>query len=146
LLSTFEEVWNSRKIPHTPGMLHTVRSTEPVSVLITDREGNKQWRPTEFEVVYEVEYRAWLGQFTPAECRGFVDYLHDDAFIVSHLPIGQIPVKRDERWVEIDDPSMVVLATRGTLVTTTGFEIVPGSSKATDLELMLIKPDENHDG
>jgi hypothetical protein len=90
------------------------------------------WRPISFEVVYKVDCQAWLGQFTPAECRGLVDYLDDNAFITTYLPIGQIPVGRDERWVEIDDPNQVALNTRGTLVTTTGFEIAPGSGTLSD--------------
>src|SRR5262245_61352883 len=43
---------------------------------------------------------AWLSQFTPDECRGLVDYLDGEAFIASHLPVGQIPVERDHRWVD----------------------------------------------
>lgn len=145
-LSTFERLWNAQAIPHTPGALHTFPpSAEPVSVLFEDTDGNKQWRPTQFEMIYEVDYRAWLGQFTPAECRGFVDYLYHDAFIVSHLPIGQIPVERDERWVEINDPNEVALNTRGTLVTTTSAEIVPGSAKVSDTYAVLIEPDD-HEG
>jgi hypothetical protein len=146
MFSTFERVWNGGAIPRTPGRLHSLGSSEPVSVLIEDTSGNKLWRPTEFEMLYEVDYRAWLGQFRPAECRGLVDYLDDNAFIASHLPIGQIPVERDERWVEIDDPDEVALNTRGTLVTTTGFEILPGSAKVNDLDVSLIEPAERREG
>jgi hypothetical protein len=146
MFGTFERVWNGGAIPRTPGRLHGLRSSEPVSVLIEDTSGNKVWRPTEFEMLYEVDYRAWLGQFRPVECRGLVDYLDDNAFIASHLPIGQIPVERDERWVEIDDPNEVALNTRGTLVTTTGFEILPGSAKVSDFDMNLIEPVERQEG
>jgi hypothetical protein len=146
LLTTFERLWNARAIPHAPGMLHTLGFSKPVSILVEDTNGHKVWRPTGFDMVYEVDYRAWLGQFTPAECRGLVDYLDDNAFIASHLPIGQIPTERDERWVKIDDPNEVVLNTRGTLVTTTGFEVVPGSATVSDTDMTLIVPDEHHEG
>lgn len=146
-LSTFERLWNAQAIPRTPGTLHTFpRPDKPVSVLVEDTNGNKVWRPTEFDMVYEVDYRAWLGQFTPAECRGLVDYLDNNAFIVSHLPIGQIPVQRDERWAEIDDPREVVLNTRGTLVTTISLEIVSGSGTVGDTYMDLIEPDEHDEG
>jgi Restriction endonuclease len=142
LFSTFERLWNARAIPQTIGGLHTLTSREPVFVLIEDTSGTRQWRPTEFEVVYEVDCQAWLGQFTPAECRGVVDHLDGDVFLPSYLPIGQIPAVRDERWVEIDDPDGVVLNTRGALVTTIGYEIVPGSAQVGDVDLALIQPDE----
>jgi Restriction endonuclease len=145
-VSTFERLWNAGAIPRTLGTLHTFPpSAKPVSVLIEDTNGKKLWRPTEFDMVYEVDYRAWLGQFTPAECRGLVDYLQDNAFIVSHLPIGQIPIERDERWAEIDDPKEVVLNVRGTLVTTTGFEVRPGSAKVDGTYMDLIEPDDPSD-
>jgi hypothetical protein len=36
----------------------------------------------------------------------------------------------------------VVLNTRGALVTTIGYEIVPGSAQVGDVDLALIQPDE----
>jgi hypothetical protein len=50
----------------------------------------------------------------------------------SNLPVGQIPVERDDRWVEINDPDGVVVNTRGTVVTTIGYEIAPGSGTVED--------------
>ena len=93
---------------------------------VEDTNGQPGWRSIGFRIMYEVARRAWLGQFAPDECRGLVDYLDDNAFIASHLPVGQVPVERDERWVEIDDPDGVAINTRGTVVTTIGFEIAPG--------------------
>jgi hypothetical protein len=95
-------------------------------------DGQTVWRPIAFQMSYQVDRRAWLGQFTPDECRGLVDYLDGKAFIASHLPVGQIPVERDDRWVEIDDPDGVAVNTRGTVVTTIGFEIAPGSGIVED--------------
>jgi hypothetical protein len=76
--------------------------------------------------VYEVARRAWLGQFTPNQCRGLVDYLDDNAFTASHLPIGEILTERNDQWVEIDDPDGVAVRIRGTVVTTIGYQLTPG--------------------
>jgi hypothetical protein len=133
--SLFEQLWNARAIPDTPGQPHTVQSP-PLSTPVEDTNGQMVWRSAPFQMVYEVHRRAWLGQFTPDECRGLVDYLDDNAFIASHLPVGQIPVERDEHWVEIDDPDDVALNTRGALVTTIGFEIVPGYFAVEDATII----------
>jgi Restriction endonuclease len=143
-VALFEQLWNKEAIPHTHGVPHTMRYSGPLSASVEDTDGNSVWRSTTLEMVYEVDRRAWLGQFTPAECRGLVDYLRDNAFTASHLPIGQIPVERDEGWVEIDDPDEVALNTQGTLVTTIGFEIAPGSGLLYDQT--VIEPGEHHEG
>jgi hypothetical protein len=131
-VAVFEGLWNARAIPDTPSEPHQIQSEPPLSVAVQDTNGQTVWRSANLHMVYEVDRKTWLGQFTPDECRGLVDYLDDNALIVSHMPVGQIPVERDERWVEIDDPSAVALNTRGTLVTTIGFEIVHGSYALQD--------------
>jgi hypothetical protein len=141
--TVFEQLWNARAIPDKPGKPHAIQSA-PLSVPVENTDGQTVWRSTAFRMVYVVDRRAWLGQFTPDECRGLVDYLDDNAFIASNLPVGQIPVERDERWVEIDDPDEVALNTRGALVTTIGFEIVPGSSTVEDAT--MIPPGEHQEG
>ena len=73
-------------------------------------DGQTVWRPTAFQMSYQVDRRTWLGQFTPDECRGRVDYLDGEAFIASHLTVGQIPVERHDRRVEIDDPDGVAVS------------------------------------
>jgi hypothetical protein len=139
-VTVFERLWNARAIPDTSSKQHEIQSA-PLSVPVQDTNGETVWRSANLQMVYEVDRKAWLGQFTPDECRGLVDYLDDNAFIASHLPVGQIPVERDERWVEIDDPDEVALNTRGTVVTTIGFEIVPGSSILEDPA--VIQPGEH---
>lgn len=142
-VAVFEQLWNARAIPDTPGEPHKIQSA-PLSVPVEDTDGQTVWRSTAFRMVYEVDRRAWLGQFTPDECRGLVDYLDDNAFIASHLPVGQIPVECDEHWFEIHDPDEVALNTRGTLVTTIGSEIVSGSSTVEDAT--VIPPGEHQAG
>jgi hypothetical protein len=139
-LAVFEQLWNARAIPDTPGKRHTIQSP-PLSVPVEDANGQTLWRSATYQMVYEVDRQAWLGQFTPDECRGLIDYLDENAFIASHLPVGQIPIERDERWIEIDDPDQVALNTRGTLVTTIGFEIVPGGST---VENAIVIPPSEH--
>lgn len=125
-VALFEQLWNERAVSGAPGVQYSLEAPL-MAIPIEDTSGQPGWRSIGFRIMYEVARRAWLGQFTPDECRGLVDYLHDNAFIASHLPVGQVPVERDERWVEIDDPDGVAVNTRGTVVTTIGFEIAPGS-------------------
>jgi hypothetical protein len=34
-------------------------------------DGQAEWREVDLQVVYEVERRAWLGQFTPTSAEAF---------------------------------------------------------------------------
>lgn len=122
----FEELWNQRAISDTPGVRHTIQSA-PLCAPVLRVDGQAEWREIDLQVVYEVERRAWLGQFTPNQCRGLVDYLDNNAFTASHLPIGEIPTERNDEWVRIDDPDGVAVRIRGTLVTTIGYELAPGA-------------------
>ena len=124
--SSHEQLWNQRAIPDNSGVRDTIQSS-PLLTPVRRVDGQGEWRHVDLQVVYEVERRAWLGQFTPNQCRGLVDYLDDDAFTASHLPIGEIPTERNDQWVEIDDPDGVAVRIRGTLVTTIGYELAPGS-------------------
>jgi hypothetical protein len=122
----FEQLWNKRAIPDTPGVRHRIQSA-PLCAPVLRVDGQAEWREIDLQVVYEVERRAWLGQFTPNQCRGLVDYLDNNAFTASHLPIGEIPTERNDEWVGIDDPDGVAVRIRGTLVTTIGYELAPGA-------------------
>jgi hypothetical protein len=122
----FEQLWNERAIPDTPGIRHTIQLA-PLSTPVLRVDGQAEWRDVDLQVVYQVDRRAWLGQFTPNQCRGLVDYLDNNAFTVSHLPIGEIPTERNDQWVEIDDPDDLAVRVRGTLVTTIGYQLAPGA-------------------
>jgi hypothetical protein len=116
---------------HTVGVQHHLQFP-PAAVPVLGANDEHLWRTVTLQLIYQVSRRAWLGQFAPTECRGLVDYLDDNAFIASHLPVGQIPVERDARWVEVDDPDGVAVSLRGAMVTTIGFEITTGSGVVKD--------------
>ncbi|MFJ8818243.1 restriction endonuclease [Amycolatopsis thermoflava] len=119
VLATFAHLWNDGLAERSVGPTHRIHSREPVEVKVIDINGAVSWRPLiDPQIVYEVASRSWLGQFQPSECRGLIDHLDDNAFVVSHLPIGQVPAKRDESWVVIDDPSNLAVTLKGTFVTT----------------------------
>jgi hypothetical protein len=124
--TVFEQLWNERAIPDTPGVRHTIQSA-PLCTPVMRVDGQAEWRDVDLQILYEVDRRAWLGQFTPNQCRGLVDYLDNNTFTASHLPIGEIPTERNNQWVEIDDPDSVAVRIRGTLVTTIGYQLAPGA-------------------
>lgn len=142
-LATFERHWNEGTIPQTPGGEHVLREPKKLSVLVDTGDGRRVWKPVDdFGLVYVVEERAWLGYISPEVCRGIVDYLQDEAFFVSHLPLGQIPTERDESWLPIDDPQAIVVSTRGTLVTSEVVEVlIPGSGRAEGFHYQYIGPE-----
>jgi hypothetical protein len=124
ILLSIEALWNERRIPRTTGELHVIDFPGPLYMLTKDKQAETKWIPVlKTRVVYEVERRAWLGYFAPNECRGILNYLDNDSFIVSYLPVGEIPVRRPDTWKEIDDPDKVVVSTKGTIVVTEGITI-----------------------
>jgi hypothetical protein len=101
-----------------------------VEVLVDSSNGLRVARPVESIVMnYTVDHvGAWLGHFTPHQCRGFMDYLADRAFVASHLPIGEVPFERDSSWEVIEVPSLVATRLKGTFVTTENYRfVIPGS-------------------
>jgi Restriction endonuclease len=134
--AVFEQLWNERAIPDTPVVRHTIQSA-PLCTPVMRVDGQAEWREVDLQVVYEVERRAWLGQFTPNQCRGLLDYLDNDAFTASHLPIGEIPTERNDQWVEIDDPDGIAVRVRGTLVTTIGYQLAPGALARVETTMAL---------
>lgn len=120
LLETFVRKWNASELDRRCGMTHTlIPEQREIKVLI----GKGIWRPvTSLIFQYVVNRRAWLGYFSPSECRGILDRLKDE-FTVSYFNIGDIPMVRDESWVPVEDPEKVVIATKGTLVTTECWQV-----------------------
>lgn len=122
--SLFVERWNVGELDRTPGLHHPYDPLGPVSLKVTAADGTIQMRPTAGqEMTYKVNQRSWLGQFEPEVCRGYVDYLQDDAFVVTYLPVGEVPRRRDEAWVPVSDPGRVAVTVAGTLVTTQQFQV-----------------------
>jgi hypothetical protein len=131
LPSTFEDAWNNGSLPRTTGIEHLVSFTqERVRLFVDAADGERAFRPVDdLRMAYVVRPTgSWLGHLTPTECRGYIDALADDAFVVSHLPIGQVPTNRDERWQQIEDPKAVAGVIRGTLVTTVSYGFITSGS------------------
>lgn len=124
ILSTIESRWNERSIPRTTGVLHTIDGPSPLYMRVRSSDAQTGWLQIQsMRVVYRVEQKTWLGYFEPNECRGILNYLDNDGFTVSYLPVGEIPAKRLDTWNEIDDPDEVIISTKGTIVVTEGIEI-----------------------
>jgi hypothetical protein len=98
-----------------------------------------------FVLTYLVKRVARLGHFKPTQCRGLIDYLDSQAFIVSYLPVSEVPANPDKDWQEIEDPDAVALSIRGTIATSEGMIVLDSASGATeDVTFQLIK--ERNDG
>lgn len=120
LSQTFEQKWNAGQLDRRCGMTHTL---EPDQKDIKLRVGKGRWQPVESLLLkYVVNRKAWLGYFSPSECRGILDRIKDE-FTASYFNIGDIPMKRDESWTPIEDPEKAVVTTKGTLVTTERWQI-----------------------
>jgi Restriction endonuclease len=116
-LSTFERYWNGPTANRTLGMRHHLTSDEPVEAVVIDAAGERQLRDVEgYVIVYTVQSTVWLGKFQPAECRGLVDVLDEQAFAVSHLPDTAIPMQRDDSWELVEEPDKLAATPRGTVV------------------------------
>ena len=119
-LQIFERKWNALKLDRSCGTIHNlVPEQKDIKVLV---DGGV-WRPVESLIIKYIVYRrAWLGYFRPSECRGILNRIKNE-FTVSYFNIGDIPMKRDESWVPVEDPEKLVIATKGILVTTERWEI-----------------------
>lgn len=136
IFETFERRWNAGELDRTCGEMHTI---VPEQTGITLRVDNGSWRPvTSVILQYIVERKAWLGYFSPSECRGILDRI-EDAFTVSYLDIGDIPMARDESWTPIQDPDKLVVTTKGTLVTTEGWQISTDGVTFYDVDLRRVE-------
>lgn len=140
LLATFERAWNERRIPQDVDGPHTlVPEQGSLEVLARSSNGEPVWRPVDvLKFVYTVGRKAWLGSFTPEECRGIFKY-ENGQFSPSYLPVGVIPKQRDESWVEVEDPDKLAVAVPGVLVTTEGWQIVPGTGEFTEAGMVLVQ-------
>lgn len=114
---TFQDLWNGGKIPRDVGKTHVVVGPPgEFHLRVIDNRGELEWREIAFHLNYTVGRKMWFGSFSPAECRGILHY-EDDRFI-GQLPIGAIPLQRDEGWAPVANADDVVGSIRGTLITT----------------------------
>ncbi|MBS2545505.1 restriction endonuclease [Catenulispora sp. NL8] len=134
-MSTFERYWNGPTANRAPGMRHHLTSDRPVEAVVTDAAGNRQLRDLmDYAIVYTVQPTAWLGKFQPAECRGLVDVLDEQAFNVSHLPDAAIPMQRDDSWEILEEPDKFAVTARGTAVVCTA-PVLISDPKITSLRM-----------
>jgi hypothetical protein len=128
----FIERWNAEELPRTAGLVHLYEPGDPVSVRAHRPDGSLRLRPTRRgQVTYTVNERSWLGQFEPAVCRGYVDYLRANSFVATYLPLGEVPQRRDSGWVPISDPNRVAVNIAGTFVTSQNFQMDPSSGETS---------------
>jgi len=134
-MSTFERYWNGPTANRTPGMRHHLTSDKPVEAVVIDAAGNRQLRDVQdYVIAYTVQPTVWLGKFQPAECRGLVDVLDEQAFNVSHLPDTAIPMQRDDSWELIEEPDKLAVTARGTVVVCTA-PVLISDPKITSLHM-----------
>lgn len=142
IMGTFVTAWNSGALPRDVGVKNGVAS--PDGWLFTRAlrpAGNIEWREiARYHLAYIVTRRCWLGKFEPTVCRGIVDITNGDRFMVSHLPMGEIPVVRDERWGSIDSPDEVATRIRGSFVTSEGYQIDASSANFDGVEAIYLGP------
>ena len=97
IFETFTKLWNNRSIPTNINKLHILDPKLDVfDLLVLDKESKPEQRSGEnLQLTYTISQNAWLGYFSPDECRGILNY-QDGTFIPSSLPVGEIPFERDE--------------------------------------------------
>ncbi len=126
--STFVNAWNAGVLPREVGCEHRVYPTQQnCELLILDAQGKAIWRSIQdLRLSYRVSRKAWLGSFSPEQCRGILHY-SDGTFRPSYLPIGAVPALRDENWREVEEPDELVVTIPGCVVTTEEWQLIVGS-------------------
>lgn len=125
-LQTFERRWNARELDRRCGMIHNL-VPEQRDIKVQVDKG--VWRLVQSLIIkYVIHRRAWLGYFRSSECRGILNRIKDE-FTVSYFNIGDVPMVRDESWIPVEDPEKLVVAIKGTLVTTERWEISVDDAK-----------------
>jgi hypothetical protein len=143
LVTTFVDAWNAGKLPRKVAESNKVRSDKSgYEILVCNESGEECWRHVkDIFLEYIVSQKAWIGSFTPEQCRGILNY-KDGLFQPSYLPIGSLPLKRDSSWKEVEDPETLAVNVPGYLITTEGWQINISTGEYTDAEMNLISGDE----
>ena len=142
VMGTFVTAWNSGTISRDVDVKHKIAAPdEPLFIRALRPAGNIEWREiAQYHLTYAVTRRCWLGKFEPKVCRGIVDIPHGDRFMVSHLPMGEIPIVRDERWESIDSPDEVATRIRGSFVTSEGYQVDTSTAIFDGAEAIYLSP------
>lgn len=124
LYDFFADMWNNGTLLHDRAGVYYLNLERVVYIKLRTADGRDTTRSVKTNhSPYRVLQDAWLGQLTPNECRGYIDYLNKDSLTVTHLPVGQIPTTRDERWVRVTEPEKVAVLVRGTLVISEAYTV-----------------------
>lgn len=142
IMGTFVTAWNSGALPRDVGVKHGIAAPDgPLFTRALRPAGNIEWREiTQYQLTYIVMRRCWLGKFEPTVCRGIVDITNGDRFMVSYLPMGEVPVVRDERWEPIDSPDEMATRIRGSFVTSEGYQIDASAAIFDGVEAIYLGP------
>lgn len=144
-VTTFERLWNGPEARREPGAAHSLVPDQAIEIRVRDAIGRERWEPGEVVMHYTVECKSWLGHFEPAACRGLIDYLDEQTFTASYLPLSEIPVQRDAQWRPIAKPDEVVVKLRGTIVSSVQVIQVSGG-RVGQLAAQLVEPDQDQPG
>jgi len=124
----FEQAWNRGAVPREVGPVFGLTDPlrEPRWLRVMNR-GEPAWRRVlGLRFKYVVSETVYLGHVTPANARGIVHA--DGRFIASHVAADELPVQRDPAWPVVDSATLPI-KTWGTVVTSTRWEVVPGSMR-----------------
>src|SRR6266536_4638350 len=120
----FEEMWNAGEVDRGVGEERDLQLNLDLCMSLIDQNGRTMWLPvTDVRFSYSVSRRAWLSQYRPADCRGLIDFLDSESFIPSYMSLADVPIRRDESFIEISDPDRVVLNHRGVIITAEAFQV-----------------------
>lgn len=127
IMDLFLNQWNDGIIPRnfrTVGQNYVMKvNTKDFNLLIKDADDKLTYRKVNnLEFNYTVEKRYWYGFFTPEECRGILNYT-SKKFLPSYLPVGSIPIRRDESWKQIEDPSKLAIEVPEEIITTENWRL-----------------------
>jgi hypothetical protein len=142
MMDLFANPWNDGVIPRNfkdIGQNYDMKvDSKDFNLFIKDANDTLTYRKiNKFEINYTVEKRCWYGFFTPEECRGILNY-SSKKFLPSYLPIGSMPVKRDENWKQIDDPQKLAINMSEEIITTENWRM-----DIDDGEMEIINIDYN---
>jgi len=146
--TTIARMWNAGELPRQINMRHSLNDERELKMRVTTSSGETAWRQAgKLDLSYTVQAASWLGQFQPSQCRGLIDYLDQRAFIVSYLPLSELPSQRDESWTSVQDPAEVALSIRGTVVTTERAVFIDANTGSrSEVRFRYLGPDDDGEG
>jgi hypothetical protein len=101
----FANLWGDERVWKEPNTNYSMDcNVKDMHLMIRIPNGQLSYRKIKkLKMDYVVSKKSCYGYFTPEECRGILNESNGE-FLPSFLPMGQIPVKRDNSWTPIDNP------------------------------------------